>query len=145
MGSRRTTTALCGAGLVLLLSGCGGLFDDLLIDCIDFDGPEFATDSLPRAIVGQSYSTLVTVDIVREPNDDSYDYRFSVEGQLPPGLQVRQNISPRRLEIYGQPSTAGSFNFRLKVTVADPNRPGDGVPSLCWYRAEKSYTITVAP
>ncbi len=127
------------------MAGCGGVFDDLLINCIDFDGPEFTTAQLPAATVGQSYSTLVTVDIAREPYDDSYDYRFGVEGQLPPGLGVRQNLSQRRLEIFGQPSASGSFSFTLTVSVRDPRLPANVVPTLCWYRAERSYTLTVAP
>ena len=65
--------------------------EDKITDCIDFDKPEFDTDSLPNAILNQAYSASIVVEIKNNPNDEYYDYEFSLKaGNLPDGLILVQ-------------------------------------------------------
>jgi hypothetical protein len=139
---------LWALGLALMLGACGGPLDDLALACIDLDGPEFNTGSLPAATLGQGYSATVEAEIANEPyDDDLYDYDFRIRGSLPPGLQVRQVGRQRRIEIQGRPTAAGSYGFRVLVSVSE--RYGTASVTypltLCWFEAEKDYQIVVRP
>ena len=147
---RTSRTRLSGVGGLWLLAGallvgCGDAFDELAWACIDLDGPEFVTGDLPGGTVGQPYSAVVTAEIVREPYDDAYVYSFTLDGPLPPGLQIRRFQGQRRIEIFGTPSTVGTHSFTLSVSVQDPDAWAGATTALCWYRSDKSYQIVVAP
>jgi hypothetical protein len=139
---------LWALGLALMLGACGGPLDDLAWACIDLDGPELTTGGLPAATLGQDYSATVEAEIVNEPYDDSlYDYAFQIRGTLPPGLQLRQVGWQRRIEIHGKPTAAGSYGFKVMVSVSDRyGTSGLTYPlTLCWFEAEKDYQIVVRP
>lgn len=144
----RGARVLWALGLALMLGGCGGPLDDLALACIDLDGPEFNTGSLPAATLGQDYSATVEAKIANEPyDDDLYDYDFQIRGALPPGLQARRMGGQRRIEIHGRPTAAGSYGFRVRVSVSERYRTtGLTYPlTLCWFEAEKDYRIVVRP
>lgn len=148
--SRRCCTRPSGlVGLLLLagalMLGCGDALDELAWACIDLDGPEFVTEGLPDGTVGQPYSTVITAEIVREPYDDAYIYSFTIDGQLPPGLQMRRFEGQRRIEIFGTPSAEGMHRFTLSVSVQYSDAWAGTTTALCWYRSDKSYQIVVAP
>ncbi|MBL8307050.1 MAG: hypothetical protein JNM33_10160 [Rubrivivax sp.] len=137
---------LASMPLALPLAGCGGVFDDLVAACVDWDGPEFTTGSaLPAATVGRAYSTTVEVRIVREPYDDYFRYAFRLRGSLPPGLAWRQLSPSRRVEVYGTPGGAGGYAFSFEVSVSDPVASPTAPPTLCWTGTERSFTLGVNP
>ncbi len=129
---------------VVWLAGCGGVIEDVASACIDLDGPEFTTDALPPAVLGQPYGAEVVVELVNEPYDDDFGYAFNVRGSLPAGLEVRQ-VRGRRLEIAGVPTAPGTYEFVVFVSVSEPPRSPEEPPVLCWDAAERTYRIAVGP
>jgi len=129
---------------VLPLAGCGDVVDEIIGACIDYDGPSFNTPGLPAGTVGQPYAAEVEAAITREPYDDRFIYRFRLIGSLPPGLRWQQSGNTRRVQLSGTPTIAGSYSFRLEVTVEDPLETTQGPRTLCWYVAEKTYQLGVA-
>jgi hypothetical protein len=142
--------ALCGAMALssATLVGCGGVLEEFLWeavwDCIDYDGPDFVTASLPSGTVGQAYTAVITAEIVREPYDDDYRYSFELHGQLPPGLEFRDPHGGRHIELVGTPSTAGNYSFTLSVSIPTYDPVTGAGTGLCWYDAAKTYEISIA-
>lgn len=95
-----------------LLTGC-----DAVLDCLDNDGPVFNKVELRPAVLNQVYSDSIIASVRNEPQDQRFDYQFSLSGQLPAGIvadPVAQNLVFR-----GTPTVAGEFPFKLYVEVDD--------------------------
>ena len=74
------------------------------------EGPSVQIDgAVPDGVVGVSYTVRFT------PKGGRVPYRWSVNGQLPPGL----NLGAADGSISGVPTTAGSFSFTLRLEDAD--------------------------
>lgn len=69
-------------------------------------GPEIRTEKLPLADIGRFYSTQL------EAVDDWAVVRWSVEGDLPPGL----GLDPVTGVLSGTPETFGRYEFTLRLT-----------------------------
>lgn len=128
--ARHLILTLC----LLCIGGC-----DYVLDCLDSDGPVFERSSLPAMILNQAYSETVRVRIRNEPGDNRFDYRFSLSGQLPPGLVHFQ--SGRDFIIEGAPTELGQYSFLLRVEVDDgSNAQSSG---LCYTTRSKTFELTV--
>ena len=72
--------------------------------------PTFVTTTLPSATVGTAYSSTVSVTGGAAP------FTWSISaGALPPGLSFSVQ-SLNSIELSGNPTTAGAFNFTFKAT-----------------------------
>jgi hypothetical protein len=120
-----------------LLAGCGG-------SCLNLDGPEFESAISPAAVVGQPYQLELTVNILRTLFDDQYHYSFSSPDPLPPGLELKQVGTSRRVQIVGVPTKPGSYVVRVDVSVGEPSDPGPDPDLLCWNGTEVEVKIDVA-
>jgi len=69
------------------------------------DGLAWATDSLPRAVVGFSYAVLLEAT----GGDGSFAYRVS-DGALPPGISLQMGA------LSGVPEASGTFSSSLEVS-----------------------------
>ncbi|PIE41480.1 MAG: hypothetical protein CSA49_03170 [Gammaproteobacteria bacterium] len=115
------------------LSGCGEVG---LYVCIAGNGPVFQTKSLPDAVLNQHYQADIQVEIENEPQDDWFFYDFSVEDNLPYGLEAYHFNDSRVLSIEGTPTETGIFRFDVLVQVS-------GVHNLCYYRARREFVLVV--
>jgi len=130
----------------VFLSSCEEVVDQM-VDCVDFDNPEFDVDSLPDAFLGDAYSARIVASIGNEPDDESYDYEFFLHGDLPDGLKlVTEDYEPLTV-IKGTPTKAGVFEFTLGVEVTprfdDSDDPYDDGNDLCSASDSIDYSITV--
>lgn len=137
-----------------LLAGCGPL-SDLLIDCIDDDGPVLRPSTIPDPVLNQTYDVTITASIENEPFDDSFDYDIVVSRTLPPGLIA--DVFERQVRISGAATELGDFTVDIGVTVSDPgfnsltfnnglgNSTNNGVtPSnLCRFTTQRAYSVSV--
>ncbi|MEE9335910.1 MAG: hypothetical protein V3U65_17600 [Granulosicoccaceae bacterium] len=110
--------------LSLALSGC-----DSLTDCIDNDGPELSPGTLPNPILNQEYDQVVHVGIRNEPNDDRFNYEFTLSGGLPEGMQT--SAAGRDMRIFGTPIELGDFNLNVTVEVVERSLSGTQTEGLC--------------
>ena len=146
---RRIYSSLTLAG-TLLLTSCVPVAD-LLIDCIDNDGPQLRPRVLPNPVLNQSYDVRITASINNEPFDDAFLYDIVVSRTLPEGLIA--DIFERQVRITGAPTELGTFDVDVGVTVEDPNfvsfntgfnnnYNGDN-SGLCFVQTQRLYRLNV--
>jgi len=98
--------------LSLTLSGCSEL-----MDCVASARPNIHSKTLQMGHVGINYDDFIQADVTNDPNDDNYDYYFSVSGNLPPGMTYREH--GRKVYFSGVPTQSGIYTFKVELTV-DP-------------------------
>lgn len=98
----------------LLMSGCAEL-----LDCVASARPNIHSKNLATGNSGMPYTDFVEADVTNDPDDDAYDYFFSVEGNLPTGMTYREQ--GRKVYFSGTPTQTGSFTFKVKLTVDPPD------------------------
>ncbi len=139
-----------------LLAGCGPL-SDLLLDCVDDDGPILRPRVIPNPVLNQTYDVTITASIENEPFDDSFNYDLRVSRTLPEGLIA--DVFERQVRISGAATELGDFTIDVGVTVNDPgfnsltfnnslnNTQSSNTTSsnLCRTTAQRSYAISIQP
>jgi hypothetical protein len=95
-------------------------------------GPlQFEPDALPAAQVGSAYEAKVSISDNATPAG-----QFSVpEGALPPGLTLETLQGKNTARIYGTPTQAGTYKFKIFVWCYGTNISGQ--------TGEKQYTLVV--
>ena len=102
------------ASTAFLLVGCAEL-----IDCIAPAKPNLHSKNLFNGSIGLTYNEFIEADVANDPNDNDYDYFFSVDNQLPPGMTyVEQG---RKVYFTGTPTQAGTFTFKVRLTINPKN------------------------
>ncbi|GAA4270143.1 hypothetical protein GCM10022257_22440 [Hyunsoonleella aestuarii] len=74
---------------------------------------------LVTALVDNFYFDEIRADIKNEPRDNSYYYYFSIDGDLPRGLEFF--IDYRSVIIEGTPLETGIYNFTIRLSVEQAN------------------------
>ncbi|HPW98625.1 MAG TPA: Ig domain-containing protein [Flavobacterium sp.] len=122
-----------------------------LLDCIVRTEPVLPNKTLEIATVGNNYNQYIIAEVKNDSNDDAYFYHFSINGDLPAGINY--NISDRRISFYGVPTNPGTFRFTVLLTIDYPNdsyyEDNDGIfiddNRICFgdKRTSKTYEIKV--
>ncbi len=133
--------------LSVLLSGCDPI-TDLLVDCLDDDGPVITPTAIPSPILNQTYDVRLTASIENEPNDDLFDYAISVSNTLPTGLSAE--VFERQIRLIGTATELGTFEVDISVVVTDPFFSDQSTTSgtssgLCRNSTQRTYFMTVLP
>lgn len=122
------------------LSGCDVLLD-AAIDCIDNDGPRLSPNVLPDPVLFETYSERVQVSISNEPRDDNFEFRFSLIGDLPEGMEFES--AGRDFRLFGTPIELGVFNFSLRVVVTGTRNGFNDTSGLCTTVDTNNYVWTI--
>lgn len=102
------------ATAAFLMSGCSEL-----IDCVASARPDLHSKTLKTGTVGINYNDFIDADITNEPDDNAYDYFFQVDGDLPVGMTYHEQ--GRKVFFTGIPTVAGSYTFKVRLTVDPPH------------------------
>jgi len=86
-----------------------------ILECVINSHPELPNKTLEVAQVNQFYTESIKAEIKNEPLDDSYDYYFSIDGNLPRGIDYY--VDYRTIVFEGEPYLAGTYNFTLRLSV----------------------------
>jgi len=86
-----------------------------ILECIINSHPELPNKTLEVAQVNQFYTESIKAEIKNEPMDDSYEYYFSIDGNLPRGIDYY--VDYRTIVFEGEPYLAGTYNFTLRLSV----------------------------
>jgi len=124
---------------LILLSSCE-LLSEEINECIFKIAPKLPDKTLSQGRLGTPYNESISA-YIKNADDGSYDYRFSIEGNLPPGIQYQSD--GRLLELTGTPTQVGSFSFKVKVTLPNViSGVGDG---FCFAKDsdKKTYKIQI--
>jgi len=119
-----------------------------ILECVINSHPELPNKTLSVAQVNQFYTESIQAEIKNEPLDDSYDYYFSIDGNLPRGIDYY--IDYRTIVFEGEPYLAGTYNFTIRLNVEQSydyreeceNNFND-CDGLCSDSTSKGYTIIV--
>ncbi|WP_406683619.1 hypothetical protein N1F78_13135 [Seonamhaeicola sp. MEBiC1930] len=93
-----------------LFTGC----EDVL-ECIINIRPELENKSLVHGHVDEFYFESISAEIKNEPNDNVYDYYFSVSGNIPEGIELFYDY--REVVFEGIPKETGRFTLRVSLTA----------------------------
>lgn len=121
--------------LTLFLGGCDGV-----LDCLDNDGPEFNKSTLLPAVLNQVYSEDIRASVNNEPQDQRFDYRFVLTGELPEGLSTF--VSGQSYLFTGTPTESGIFQFKLYVEVDDGRNAQES--GLCYVSHTRDFVLNVS-
>ena len=113
---------------------------DAAFDCLDNDGPVFEKQVLLPAVLNQVYTDTIRASVKNEPQDQRFDYRFTITGQLPAGI-VAESIG-QSLVFNGTATVAGDFPFTLYVEVDDGLNAQDS--GLCFVNTTSNYVLKVS-
>ena len=119
-----------------------------ILECIINRHPELPKKALAVAEVNQFYQETITAEIKNEPLDDSYNYYFSINGNLPRGLDYYVDL--RTLVFEGVPLVAGTYTIKVGLSVSQSSNYSDDCESnfndcdgLCKEFTSETYTIIV--
>ncbi|WP_248722832.1 hypothetical protein [Seonamhaeicola sp. ML3] len=133
--------------LVFCITFCFYSCDDVL-ECIINVRPELHNNDMDIARVDSYYFETITAEVKNEPNDNDYDYFFSVSGNVPKGLDIVYEY--RRIIIEGIPKETGRYTIRVSLDVVALNEFyfdefGNEIyhAPLCTNTTSKVYTIVV--
>ena len=112
------------------------------LECLFGLEPEINEKSISSAVVNQQYFDRITAEVDNAVNDDSFDYFFTITGDIPEGIDV---ISfPRSIEFIGVPEETGFFDFTVFLAVEKiKNGRLDSSPT-CEDTARTDFTLFVA-
>lgn len=95
---------------LFFFSGC-----DALLDCIASASPELSNNDLVEGNRAQLYNDKVVASVKNDPNDNDYNYFFTIDGHIPPGINY--SIIGREIRFNGNPTTAGTYTIKVRVTI----------------------------
>ncbi|WP_196888811.1 hypothetical protein [Aureivirga sp. CE67] len=121
-------------------------------DCIVPRGPELPKKKDFYTGANREFRFEIEAEVKNQPNDDHYDYYFTLEGNYPSTLKYRRE-GVRTLVVYGTIPQAGTYEFIATVSVDniyeyydDEDDGGliqeDG-DDLCFYEKSEIYKIIV--
>lgn len=123
----------------LLLGAC-----DNPLNCLIDDRPVLDTDSLDQPVLNQVYRSHIGVSIKNNTADDVYDYKWTLTGDLPPGIDYEVNA--RRLRFTGTATSLGDYPYTVRVLVESDNFLLDvSASQMCRQSVTREYTMSVAP
>ncbi len=119
-----------------------------ILECIINKRPELSDRKLAVAYVNQLYSEKITADIKNEPLDNSYNYYFHIDGELPDGIEYI--IDYRSIILEGRPLVSGNYKFTVRLSAEQKYNYSEDCESnyndcdgLCNEATSKTYTIIV--
>ncbi|MFH4965519.1 hypothetical protein V8G69_11000 [Gaetbulibacter sp. M235] len=119
-----------------------------ILECIINKRPELSDRKLAQAYVNQLYSEKITAGIKNEPLDNSYDYYFHIDGELPEGIEYIINY--RDIVLQGRPLSSGTYKFTVRLSAEQKYNYSDDCESnfndcdgLCDESTSRAYTIIV--
>ncbi len=120
--------------MVLTLFSCNDLLD-MALEC-SIKNVELESKVLGQATKGNNYYETIVAGVKNDPNDEDYEYNFSINGTIADGIQFSydRNI----LILKGVATETGNFTFEVTVSVAfgDEN-------TTCNESTKKTYILIV--
>ena len=130
--------------LFLICNSCSEMFD-----CIASTKPELESKTLAIGYLSLPYEDYITASVKNTSNDNAFYYYFSVDGELPPGLNYSEE--GRDWVFYGSPTQRGTYAFKVTVIIEYPEdyESEDGFwedsDRICFGNdnISRNYTITI--
>lgn len=111
------------------------------IRCNNSIEPKLIKKTLASGNLFTSYSEFIAFDYTASNGYAVHNIYYTIEGSLPNSV-AHQKID-NRIEFYGIPTTGGTFNFKVKVTLDSKSYNGEDVGSDCSSSTQKNYKIII--
>ena len=92
---------------------------------------------LANPVLNQLYDELILVSIRNEPFDDSFDYQFTLTGELPEGIETESD--GRTFRLLGTPIELGEYRFSVRVDVIGTDNLFNNTNGLCLTTDTRNY------
>lgn len=112
------------------------------LECLFGLRPEINENSVSAAVVNQEYFDRITAEVDNAVNDDSFDYFFTITGDIPEGIDVL--FFPRSIDFIGVPEEAGTFNFTVFLAVEKIEDGRLDSSPTCTDSVSTDFTLVVA-
>jgi len=119
-----------------------------ILECIINRHPELPNKTLGLAQVNQFYTESIQAEIKNEPLDNNYDYYFSIDGNLPRGIDYY--VDYRTIVFEGEPYLTGTYKFTIRLSVEQSYNYSEECENnfndcdgLCAESTSQVYTIIV--
>lgn len=129
--------------ILILATGC----QDIL-ECVLNRHPVLSDHMLETGQVNNYYIEEIKAQIKNEPRDDDYYYYFSIDGDLPRGLEYV--VDYRSVIIKGTPQEPGRYTFTVRLSVEQVDDYYDNCENelndcdgLCKETTSRTYTLKI--
>lgn len=119
-----------------------------ILECIVNRRPELSDKILAVAQINEFYSESIEAEIKNEPMDDSYNYYFSIDGNLPRGID--SYVDFRTIVFEGVPLVKGTYKLTVRLSVSQQNNYSEECENnfndcdgLCSESTSNTYSIIV--
>ena len=119
-----------------------------ILECVINRHPELSSKTLAYAQINHLYSETIKAEIKNEPMDDNYDYYFSIDGNLPRGIDYY--VDYRTIVFEGEPYLTGTYKFTIRLSVEQSYNYSEECENnfndcdgLCSESTSQVYTIIV--
>ncbi|WP_242206249.1 hypothetical protein [Aestuariivivens insulae] len=119
-----------------------------ILECVLNRHPVLSDDILKIGQVNSYYTDAINAQIKNEPRDDDYYYYFSIDGDLPEGLEFV--VDYRSVIIEGTPQESGRYQFTVRLSVEqvddyyeDCENTLNDCDGLCKESTSKTYTLKI--
>ncbi len=111
------------------------------IECILKVMPKLPDKQLEDGKIWRDYFENIQASAINSVNDDSWEYRFVITGNLPSGVEYE--IENRTIFLSGQPTNKGVFKFKVNVSIGSGFVENDDGVCFSGDSTEKTYSITI--
>jgi len=111
------------------------------IECILKVMPKLPDKQLEDGKIWRDYFENIQASAINSVNDDSWEYRFVITGNLPSGVEYE--IDNRTIFLSGQPTNKGVFKFKVNVSIGSGFVENDDGVCFSGDSTEKTYSITI--
>ena len=129
---------------VFLFVACEEIIEEFIIEsieCILKVMPKLPDKQLGDGKIWQSYFESIQASAINSVNDDSWEYRFVITGNLPTGVEY--GIDNRTITISGTPTEKGVFKFKVNVSIGSGLIENDDGICFSGDSTENTYLITI--
>jgi len=127
-----------------LFVACEEIIEEIVIEsieCILKVMPKLPDKQLADGKIWKSYFESIQASAINSVNDDSWEYRFVITGNLPSGIEY--GIDNRTIFLSGQPTKKGVFKFKVNVSIGSGFVENDDGVCFDGDSTEKTYSITI--
>jgi hypothetical protein len=111
------------------------------IECILKVMPKLPDKQLADGKIWNNYFESIQASAINSSNDDSWEYRFVITGNLPSGIEY--GIDNRTIFLSGQPTKKGVFKFKVNVSIGSGFVENEDGVCFSGDSTEKTCSITI--
>jgi len=111
------------------------------IECILKVMPKLPDKQLADGKIWLNYFENIQASAINSSNDDSWEYRFVITGNLPTGVECE--IDNRTIFLSRQPTEKGVFKFKVNVSIGSGFVENNDGVCFGGDSTEKTYLITI--